>query len=85
MPDLGSVVTFAIASVALLLIPGPAVVYILNRSVSDGRVLWEKTIGEAAVGGSGASGGAEVPANGTAGDFWASLQPFDIEIGRAHV
>lgn len=37
MPELGSIVTFAIASVTLLLIPGPAVIYILNRSVSDGR------------------------------------------------
>ena len=37
MPDPQSIITFAIASVALLLIPGPAVVYILNRSVSDGR------------------------------------------------
>lgn len=37
MPDVGSIVTFAIASVTLLLIPGPAVIYILNRSVSDGR------------------------------------------------
>ena len=37
MPDLHSIVTFAIASVALLLIPGPAVIYVLNRSVSDGR------------------------------------------------
>ena len=37
MPDLGSIVTFAIASVTLLLIPGPAVIYILNRSVAGGR------------------------------------------------
>lgn len=37
MPDIGSIITFAVASVALLLIPGPAVIYILNRSVSDGR------------------------------------------------
>jgi len=37
VPDLSSIVTFAIASVALLLIPGPAVIYVLNRSVSDGR------------------------------------------------
>ncbi|MEY4362498.1 MAG: hypothetical protein RL391_1804 [Actinomycetota bacterium] len=46
MPDLGSIVTFAIASVTLLLIPGPAVIYILNRSVADGR-----EIGLAAVAG----------------------------------
>lgn len=37
MPDVGSIITFAIASVTLLLIPGPAVIYILNRSVADGR------------------------------------------------
>ncbi|MEY3054054.1 MAG: hypothetical protein RL550_577 [Actinomycetota bacterium] len=37
MPDLSSVITFAIASLALLVIPGPAVIYVLNRSVSDGR------------------------------------------------
>jgi threonine/homoserine/homoserine lactone efflux protein len=37
VPDLGSIITFGIASIALLLIPGPAVIYILNRSVSDGR------------------------------------------------
>jgi threonine/homoserine/homoserine lactone efflux protein len=37
VPDIGSIITFGVASVALLLIPGPAVIYILNRSVSDGR------------------------------------------------
>jgi len=37
VPDLNAIVTFAIASVALLLIPGPAVIYVLNRSVADGR------------------------------------------------
>lgn len=37
MPDLQSIIAFAVASVALLLIPGPAVIYVLNRSVSDGR------------------------------------------------
>jgi len=37
VPDAGSIITFAIASVTLLLIPGPAVIYILNRSVADGR------------------------------------------------
>lgn len=37
MPALDSLVTFAVASLALLLIPGPAVLYIINRSVSDGR------------------------------------------------
>ncbi len=37
MPDLNSLISFAIASFALLVIPGPAVLYIINRSVSDGR------------------------------------------------
>ena len=29
--------TFAVASITLLVIPGPAVIYVLNRSVADGR------------------------------------------------
>ena len=37
MPDFNSLVSFAIASVALLVIPGPAVIYIVNRSVASGR------------------------------------------------
>ena len=37
MPSLSDLVTFGIASLALLVIPGPAVIYILNRSVADGR------------------------------------------------
>lgn len=37
MPTLASLFAFGVASVALLLIPGPAVTYIVNRSVSDGR------------------------------------------------
>jgi len=37
MPALDSLLTFAVASLALLLIPGPAVLYIINRSISDGR------------------------------------------------
>lgn len=37
MPPFHSLITFAIASLALLVIPGPAVIYILNRSVADGR------------------------------------------------
>ncbi|MEO8363268.1 MAG: LysE family translocator [Ilumatobacteraceae bacterium] len=37
MPPLTSMFAFALASIALLVIPGPAVIYILNRSVSDGR------------------------------------------------
>lgn len=37
MPSVSVILAFAAASVALLLIPGPAVLYIVNRSVSDGR------------------------------------------------
>lgn len=37
MPSSSVILAFALASLALLLIPGPAVLYILNRSVSDGR------------------------------------------------
>lgn len=37
MPDLSTILAFSAATIALLFIPGPAVVYILNRSVSDGR------------------------------------------------
>ena len=37
MPDLNSLISFTVASVALLVIPGPAVIYIVNRSVADGR------------------------------------------------
>ncbi len=44
MPDFNSLFSFAIASVALLVIPGPAVIYIVNRSVANGR-----SIGLAAV------------------------------------
>ena len=37
MPALSDVITFAVASLSLLVIPGPAVIYVLNRSVADGR------------------------------------------------
>lgn len=37
MPTASAIVAFATASVILLIIPGPAVLYIVNRSVSDGR------------------------------------------------
>lgn len=37
MPEPSTIAAFAAATIALLLIPGPAVIYILNRSVSDGR------------------------------------------------
>ena len=37
MPSVDSIIAFAIASLALLVIPGPAVLYVINRSISDGR------------------------------------------------
>lgn len=37
MPSAATIAAFAAASLILLLIPGPAVLYIVNRSVSDGR------------------------------------------------
>ncbi|WP_283133810.1 LysE family translocator [Rhizohabitans arisaemae] len=37
MPSTTTFITFAIASLALALVPGPAVVYVLTRSVSQGR------------------------------------------------
>ena len=37
MPSAATIAAFAGASILLLLIPGPAVLYIVNRSVSDGR------------------------------------------------
>lgn len=37
VPPLHDVIAFGIASIALLVIPGPAVIYVLNRSVADGR------------------------------------------------
>lgn len=37
MPSPSALLAFAAASLALLIIPGPAVLYIVNRSVSDGR------------------------------------------------
>jgi len=46
VPELSTILAFCAATVALLLIPGPAVLYILNRSISDGR-----TVGLAAVAG----------------------------------
>ena len=37
MPTLATIAAFAAASLLLLIIPGPAVLYVVNRSVSDGR------------------------------------------------
>ncbi|MGA7730524.1 MAG: LysE family translocator [Chloroflexia bacterium] len=38
MPDMGTLAVFVAASMALLLIPGPAVLYIVARSIGQGRV-----------------------------------------------
>jgi threonine/homoserine/homoserine lactone efflux protein len=46
VPSVSTFAAFAVASLALLVIPGPAVLYVVNRSVSDGR-----TVGLAAVAG----------------------------------
>ena len=37
MPELDVLASFTIASLALLVVPGPAVVYIINRGMVDGR------------------------------------------------
>ena len=37
VPSIEALIAFGIASLALLVIPGPAVLYIINRSVADGR------------------------------------------------
>ena len=37
MPDWSTILAFSAATIALLLIPGPAVFYILQRSIADGR------------------------------------------------
>ena len=37
MPSSATITAFAAASLLLLIIPGPAVLYVVNRSVSDGR------------------------------------------------
>jgi threonine/homoserine/homoserine lactone efflux protein len=46
VPELSTIAAFALASVALLVIPGPAVLFIIDRSVADGR-----TVGLASVAG----------------------------------
>lgn len=37
MPEMSNLLAFMGATVALLLIPGPAVIYMLNRTLADGR------------------------------------------------
>ena len=38
MPDPASLGVFALASLALLVVPGPSVLYIVTRSISQGRM-----------------------------------------------
>lgn len=38
MPTTGTLLTFAVAALAVLLVPGPSVVYVMSRSVAQGRV-----------------------------------------------
>ena len=45
MPNFDSLAAFALASLVLLVIPGPAVIYIVNRSVSDGRSVALASVG----------------------------------------
>src|SRR3954464_6944968 len=37
MPDASTLLLFAVASLALLAIPGPAVIYVVTRSLDQGR------------------------------------------------
>ena len=37
MPDVHTLLLFAAAALALLIVPGPSVIYIVTRSVSQGR------------------------------------------------
>ena len=50
MPTVDTVLAFAAASIVLLLIPGPAVTYIVNRSVTSGRPVALASVGGIAVG-----------------------------------
>jgi threonine/homoserine/homoserine lactone efflux protein len=50
VPGLDVLASFALASLALLLVPGPAVVYIVNRSVADGRHVALASVGGLTVG-----------------------------------
>lgn len=37
MPDLSTLIVFSVAALALLVVPGPAVIYIMTRSIDQGR------------------------------------------------
>lgn len=48
------------------------------RAVTDGRVLWSQPLGQAGSYAGSTGGGVPLPINGTAGDYWSVLQPFDL-------
>ncbi len=50
MPTFDTLLAFAAASIVLLLIPGPAVTYIVNRSVADGRTVALTSVAGVALG-----------------------------------
>jgi threonine/homoserine/homoserine lactone efflux protein len=50
MPDLSTLALFAVAAVTLLVIPGPAVLYIVTRSVDQGRAAGLASVGGVHVG-----------------------------------
>jgi len=50
VPSPATIAAFAAASIVLLIIPGPAVVYIVNRSVTEGRVTGLASAGGVAIG-----------------------------------
>jgi threonine/homoserine/homoserine lactone efflux protein len=50
MPDLATLALFAVAAVTLLVIPGPAVLYIVTRSVDQGRAAGLASVGGVHVG-----------------------------------
>jgi threonine/homoserine/homoserine lactone efflux protein len=50
MPDMSTLALFAVAAVTLLVIPGPAVLYIVTRSVDQGRAAGLASVGGVHVG-----------------------------------
>jgi threonine/homoserine/homoserine lactone efflux protein len=50
MPDTATLAVFAVAAVTLLVIPGPAVLYIVSRSVGQGRAAGLASVGGIHVG-----------------------------------
>ena len=50
MPDAGTLALFAVAAITLLVIPGPSVLYIVTRSVDQGRAAGLASVGGIHVG-----------------------------------